>query len=123
VIDFWSATVRAARPSPGWLQACHCFTFFVLNKGEQFTIELKRRTVQSWRFGVIWRSPQPGYYQASPFKPRRATAMMSMIDKDRFQLLFCIVNAPCFIGMSVRFSVNFPSVLARRASLLNETVF
>jgi hypothetical protein len=46
--------------------------------------------------------------------------MMSMIDKDRFQLLFCIVNASCFIGMSVRFSVNFPSVLARRASLLND---
>jgi hypothetical protein len=29
------------------LQACRCFTFFVLNKGEQFTIELKRRSVQS----------------------------------------------------------------------------
>ena len=24
------------------------FTFFVLNKGEQFTIELKRRSVQSY---------------------------------------------------------------------------
>ena len=30
------------------LQACRCFTFFVLNKGEQFTIELKRRSVQSY---------------------------------------------------------------------------
>ena len=36
------------------LQACRCFTFFVLNKGEQFTIELKRRSIQSQANNLVF---------------------------------------------------------------------